>query len=92
MTANCLTIYNSWKVHKCQMRPVLEQIKKECTVATEVWKRSFFSMKMEWICHNFLYSVGYEKDRTRDVDLDNPCDRPEWQYIICGILFWLFVW
>lgn len=92
MTANCLTIYNSWKAHKCQMRSILEQIKKECTVATEVWKRSFFSMKMEWICHNFLYSVGYEKDRTRDVDLDNPCDRPEWQYIICGILFWLFVW
>ena len=88
----CLTIYNSYKVHKWQMVPILKRIKEDNKTETSVFQRSFFSMKMEWICHNFLYGVGYERERTGDVDLDNPTDRPEWQYIVCGILFWILVW
>lgn len=89
----CLTIYDSYKVHKWNMRKVLRRIKKDnVTMQTTVFQRSIFSLKMEWICHNFLYNIGYERDRTADVDMDNPCDHPEWEYIVGGILVWLFVW
>lgn len=89
---NNLHIVDSYKTHKCQMRKELQAIKDKDIVDTIVFERSLFSMKMEWICHNFLYMVGYERERTKDVDLDNPCDRPEWQYIVCGLLVWIFVW
>ena len=35
------------------------------------WSRSFRTLLLEWITHNFLYTVNYERDRTTDVDLDN---------------------
>ena len=35
------------------------------------WKRSIESMRVEWTVHNLLYDIGYERARTRDVDLDN---------------------
>lgn len=89
---SCLTIYDSCKVRKWNMRPVLKRIKTENTMDTTIFQRSVFSLKMEWICHNFLYNIGYERERTKDVDLDNPADHPEWMYIVCGILVWIFVW
>lgn len=92
-TKTCVTIYDSYKVRKWNMYAVLRHIRVECpSETTDVFKRSLFSLKMEWICHNFLYNVGYQRDRTKDVDLDNPCDHPEWEYIVCGLLVWLFVW
>lgn len=87
-----LTIYDSYKVRKWNMCRVLRRIKCKNTLSTTVFQRSFFSMKMEWICHNFLHQFGYEPERTRDVDLDNPTDRPEWEYIFFGLLVWIFVW
>lgn len=35
------------------------------------WKRSFDSMKIEWYVHNLLYYLNIERDRTKDVDLNN---------------------
>lgn len=88
-----LTIFDSYKTHKRDMKPILAQIAMDnLDVPTTVFERSFFSMKMEWICHKFLYKIGYERERTKDVDLDNPCDRPEWKYELCGLLVWPFVW
>ena len=90
-----LHIEDSYEVPKRYMRRTLREIREECRrkgIDTDVFKRSVFSLKMEWICHNFLYYAGIERERTKDTDLDNPCDRPEWQYIVCGILVWLFVW
>ena len=59
---------------------------------TVVFDRCLTSLKLEWICYNFLYMIGYERERTKDCDLDNPCDHPEWMYIVGGIAVWLFVW
>lgn len=55
-----------------------------------VWRRSEFSLEMEWACHKFLYRLGICRDRTKDLDLDYPC-RLGWLYCICGIFIWLFV-
>ncbi len=75
------------------MRKELKQVKENAQPGeTIVFERSMFSLKMEWICHNFLYCIGYKREQTKDPDLNNPCDRPEWQYMVCGILVWIFVW
>ena len=92
VAGRCVTIYDSYQVRKWNMREVLRRIKKDNQEQTNVFERSLFSLKMEWICHKFLYGIGDQRERTRDVDLDNPCDRPEWQYIVCGLLVWIFVW
>lgn len=90
-----LHIVDSWSIPKMRMYAVLREIREDCRrkkFDTDVFRRSLFSLKMEWICHNFLYFASIKPEQTKDTDLDNPCDRPEWQYIICGILVWLFVW
>ncbi len=95
ITLHNLHIDNSYKVRKWKMREYLESVKKYAErhgVETVVFERSFFSLKMGWIAHNFLYEIGFKRERTKDCDLDNPCDRPEWVYVVCGILVWLFVW
>jgi len=93
LTRNNLHIPDSYRVRKWNMKKTLRTIKESAKPGqTIVFRRSFFSLKMEWICHNFLYGIGYKRDRTKDTDLDNPCDRPEWQYIVCGLLVWIFVW
>lgn len=35
------------------------------------WDRSYESMLVEWEVHNYLYNIGYRKDRTTDVDFNN---------------------
>lgn len=92
VTYNNVHITDSYKVRKSKMRKVLKDIKAKHERETIVFQRSMFSLKMEWIAHNFLYNVGYKRERTKDVDLDKPSDYPEWLYIICGLLTWLFVW
>lgn len=93
LTEHCLTIYDAYKTHKRDMRPDLKGIRKATQgETTSVWERSIFSLKMEWICHKFLYKIGYQRERTKNADLDNPCDRSEWKYIVCGLLVWPFVW
>ena len=93
LTYDNLYIKDSYKVRKWNMRKTLKDIRDNAQPGqTIVFERCLTSLKLEWICHNFLYNIGYERERTKDVDLDNPCDQPEWEYIVCGLLVWLFVW
>lgn len=93
ITKNNLHIIDSYKIRKRDMRRNLLLVReRNANGGTVVFERSIFSLKMEWICHKFLYKIGYKRERTADTDLDNPCDRPEWLYCLCGILVWLFVW
>lgn len=92
LTANNLHLVDSYKVRKWNMRKELKRIKYNDPTPTMVFKRCLCSLKLEWICHNFLYKIGYQRERTKDADLDNPCDHPEWEYIVGGLLVWLFVW
>lgn len=93
LTYDNLHIKDSYKVRKWNMRKTLKDIRDNAQPGqTIVFERCLTSLKLEWICHNFLYNIGYERERTKDVDLDNPCDQPEWEYIVCGLFVWLFVW
>lgn len=92
LTENNLHIEDSFKVRKREMKAVLLHIfLAEYGSLSKVWQRSSFSLQMEWIVHNFCYSLGIAKERTKDVDLDNPCNLPEWVYEIIGVLVWIFV-
>ena len=35
------------------------------------FNRSLDSMRIEWSVHNILYELGFERERTKDVDLNN---------------------
>ena len=83
----CLTIFNSYAYPKASFQKVLNQIK-AIHGDKKIFQRSDFSLKMEWTCHNFLYMLHIERDRTKDVDLDIPADHPEWMYQILGMLVW----
>ena len=85
-----LTIYDSYKVSKHDFQKTLNSIK-AIHGDEPIFERCDFSLKMELITHNFLYKLGYKRERTKDADLDIPCDKPEWVYIILGILVWVFV-
>jgi len=87
-----ITIFDSYKVSKFKFGKLLKQIEKDnpyCLVPKERWR---FSMKMEWTTNNFLYNIGYERERTKDSDINTPM---EWYlqavYIGVGMLTWLFI-
>lgn len=90
VTKNNIHIEDSFRYPKSEMIPHLEALEidhPEC----EVFKRTMFSLKCEWIVHNALYGLGLWKERTKDVDLDVNADGREWAYIVCGVLCWIFV-
>lgn len=87
---NNLHIENSYKVRKKEMYVALTAIYLE-SPNSNVWRRTDSSLRMEWVVHNFLHSIGLWKDRTGSVDLDYPCDKPEWIYKVLGCLVWVFV-
>lgn len=93
ITENNLHIIDSYKISKKEMEDFLCQIQKDSAnlyIFSKIWSRPFFSLRMEWVCHNFLYSIGYKREQTKDVDLNLPC-KIEWLYKVLGCLVWVFV-
>lgn len=90
ITDTVLTIYDSHRISKFRLMGVLKDIKTEAPWS-KVWKRCMFSLYCETIYHDFLYMCHIQRERTKDVDIDYPCDHPEWLYCILGVAFWLFV-
>ena len=82
-----LHLIDSHNVSKFVFGKTLRTIRKDHP-ESKVWDRCIFSLCMEWTCHNFLYMIGYERERTGSADLDNPCDHPEWIYILGGLIVW----
>lgn len=87
--SNSIQIVNSYAVSKHYFKYLLS-VYREMQPDSEVWRRSEFSLEMEWACHNFLYWLGIDRERTMSVDFEYPC-RLEWLYKLGGILVWLFV-
>lgn len=85
-----LTIIDGADAGKLFMEDFLKNVK-AAYASAPVFKRSIRSLKYEWVCHNFAFRIGYKKAHTKDVDLDYPCDRPEWLYIVFGWFAWLFI-
>lgn len=73
------------------MVPILNILRGSYKDNAVLLNRSNCSLKYEWITHNFLYKIGYKRERTKDCDLDFPCDKCEWIYIAIGFLVQMFV-
>lgn len=85
-------IEDSYAVRGRDFGSVLSEIEEKEGKRTVVFEnRSMFSLKMEWAVHNFLYKINYKRPQTKDVDLDDPSDHPEWLYEILGCLVWIFI-
>jgi len=48
------------------------------------YKRTPESEFREWKAHNFLYRIGFQKERTGSVDIDQ--NEPKWRRLIYAIL------
>lgn len=86
---NNVHIENSCNVKKKYFESTLTWIQ-EKHPDLGVWKRSIKSLKREWATHNFLYSIGLWKNRTKDVDLNYP-NKWSWLYNIVGSIVILFI-
>lgn len=89
ITKNNLHIVDSCQVSKKNFGRTLTSIK-NFHPKSDVWKRSDKSLKREWAVHNFSYSLGLFRSRTKDVDLNYP-NRWAWLYNIVGALVWIFI-
>lgn len=85
-----LTIKDSFLVSKSRFQGVLNSIK-ALHGAKPIFQRSDLSLKREWAAHNAAYALHYKREQTKDVDLDIPCDKPEWLYIVFGTIVWPFI-
>lgn len=56
------------KQDKCDIISCLLEYEK---MYPSAWDRSFETMCLEWDIHNILYTIEYEQDRTKSVDLNN---------------------
>lgn len=88
--ASNIRIVDSYKVSKHRFESVLATYTDVQAMEVKT-HRSLFSLKMEWATHNFLYNLGVKRERTKNVDLDYPCDKPEWVYCVMGTLIWIFI-
>ncbi len=65
-------IYSSYLIKDREDRNAILNVLKIYNAVTNFdFDRSLDSMRVEWSIHNLLYNFGIEKNRTRDVDLNN---------------------
>ena len=89
---NDISIKDSYKVSKHDFITVLTKIKKEYPTNNVIVNRTFNSFIKEWSVHNFLYSLGLWKKRTRTVDLNYPQKfKEKIVYFIFGWICWVFI-
>ena len=70
-TSDNTCIYDSYRIKRVSdMRGVLLRTQGLVSEDMAIYKRSINSMIREWRVHNLLYSLGIQKDRTKDVDLN----------------------
>lgn len=65
-------IYSSYLIKDKEDRnDILNVLKKYNLLTNFDFNRTIESMRIEWTIHNILYELGIEKNRTKDVDLNN---------------------
>ena len=85
-------IIDSYKVkNKWDMKFILYKIRDIVSKDNAIYNRSISSMVNEWSVHNLLYSLGIQKIRTKDVDLN--IDQP-WYikvgYFLLSPIYFIF--
>lgn len=92
VSTNNINIKDSYLVSKKNFKEILNTIKSEYPDNIVFKNRKIKSMMLEWATHNFCYKINFERNRTKDVDLNYPQEKKvNILYNIVGILVWLFV-
>jgi len=66
------TIISSYRIRNMNERYEILSLLDYYKVLNETeWERSLETMRVEWTLHNILYDLHVERDRTKNVDLDN---------------------
>ena len=93
LTTSNLHIEDSYKIPGRDFREVLNDISHANPNAFLFKARCICGMCLEWSTHNFLYKIGFQRERTQDVDLDYP---QKWYYkigyAIIGTLVYPIIW
>ena len=86
-----INIKNSCEISKKSFQNIINEIRSKF-VNSVLQNRSDYSLKMEWAAHNFLYNLGIQKSRTKDVDLNYPQNwREKLLYNVLGPIAWLLI-
>jgi len=84
----CLHINNSYLIEsKKDIKVMLTYIhnsRKYKRLQARGYTRTFESEYREWRAHNVLYKLGFKRDRTGSVDIDN--NEPKWRRFVYAIL------
>lgn len=92
VSTNNVQILNSYKVPKKYFKRILNEIKSRYSDNNVFKNRKIQSMMFEWATHNFCYKINYQRQRTKDVDLNYPQNKmTNIAYNVIGCLVWLFV-
>lgn len=89
ITNNNLHIRQSYQYKIKDMQSRLENIK-SLFPKSNVWKRSLYSLKAEWIVHNACYRLHIFRSHTADIDLNQP-NRLFWLYVLLSPIARLIV-
>lgn len=86
-----INIKNSCEISKKSFQNIINEMRSKF-VNPVLQNRSDYSLKMEWAVHNFLYNLGIQKSRTKDVDLNYPQNwREKLLYNVLGPIAWLLI-
>jgi hypothetical protein len=86
-----ISIKNSCEISKKSFQNIINEMRSKF-VNSVLQNRSDYSLKMEWAVHNFLYNLGIQKSRTKDIDLNYPQKCYEkLLYNVFGPIAWLLI-
>jgi hypothetical protein len=91
VTDDNLKIIDSYKLSKKYFSAEIKSIR-DIYPDSKVWNRGIPQMCLELACHNFAYNVGFQRERTKDTDINYP--QSFWEralYAVVGVLVWVFV-
>lgn len=88
---NNIHIEDSCNLTKKELRYIIGYLQEHYPDIPVIRHRSRYSLLTEAATHNALYALGIQRERTKDCDLDYPCDKPAWLYCIIGTLIWPFI-
>lgn len=84
-----ICIIDSYKIVKRKdMKYAIKQIRKQTSAKGFIYKRTDKEWLQEWRAHNLLYTLNYEVDRTRSVDLNE--DEPKSRKTLYKILSFIY--
>ena len=91
VSPNNIHLESSFKVRKGDFERALREMR-ERFPESQVWQRSFKSLKREWAAHNAFHALRIFKERTAHTDLNWP---QRWifriGYAIIGWIVWPFI-